>query len=263
MARVSADTRFEISRLLRLRDDFIGRVYDLWDDGESDEDIAAEMGHKNTGSTRNFITAIEYLLGDLRADPSKKQAMDQAKYRVKEWLKLFENGDLPLSNEAADHFNSILNTKKASELATESLLEKFSDTPVDREHERHAKDPLGSTGIYVYSYPQYLRAETVSPDSRTLFKVGASGDDLRSRIEFQRKNTEVPEDLIIVRIYPVRTSQVFVMEEKFHKLLTAAGHHHVSKTGGTEWFNTSMELLDVIADALDLDILQNPVGDKP
>lgn len=58
------------------------------------------------------------------------------------------------------------------------------------------------------------------------------------------------EDLILIRKYPC--DNAFVIEEKFHKILTEAGCHHQSKKGGIEWF---IELVDAIAEALDLDIL--------
>jgi hypothetical protein len=45
------------------------------------------------------------------------------------------------------------------------------------------------------------------------------------------------------------------LEKKFHKLLMSAGHSKTSaRSGGTEWFATTLEFLDEIAETLELDI---------
>lgn len=44
------------------------------------------------------------------------------------------------------------------------------------------------------------------------------------------------EDLLLIRKYPC--DNAFVIEEKFHKILTEAGCHHQSKKGGIEWWSS-------------------------
>jgi hypothetical protein len=282
MASISPDARWEISRLLRMREDFIGTVYALNDDGYTVEEIATEIGHKNTSSTKNFLDAISYLLGD--ADPQRSKALEQAKYRAKEWLKYYESGEQALSTETVKHLETILATTlqgttapklpasqkktvlndlmgKASRTvstknsAMEALLSRAqaSTSDLDTQHTSvDTQDTAGTvTGVYVYSYPMYVSTN----GHECLLKVGASTVDVYQRVADQQRNTEVPEDLVLLRIYPVSSAQALAVEEKFHKLLSAFGAHASSTTGGTEWFRTSLSALDTIADVLDIPVV--------
>jgi hypothetical protein len=65
---------------------------------------------------------------------------------------------------------------------------------------------------------------------------------------------------VLLRIYQRRDTslEVPVLEKKFHSLLEAADHDRsAARTGGTEWFLTSLKFLDEIADTLNLDITIN------
>jgi len=116
----------------------------------------------------------------------------------------------------------------------------------------HARRPQETTpGVYVYTYPQYLITELLGPDGRTLFKVGAS-QATEKRLAQQRRQTEVPEDIEIIRVYP--SQHCFDDEYHFHTVLSQAGHHHKTTRAGTEWFRTSLPMLDAIAAALNLEI---------
>jgi len=107
----------------------------------------------------------------------------------------------------------------------------------------------GKSAVYVYSYPRYL--ETISSmDDKTLYKIGASERAI-SRIPRQRRQTEVPEDLILLRVF--YHDDPFALEVKFHDILKAANLHHKTTQGGVEWFNCSISTIDTIAKALGVD----------
>lgn len=82
-----------------------------------------------------------------------------------------------------------------------------------------------------------------------LLKIGAT-KDLSKRIADQRRKTEVPEDLTLVRRFPC--DDPFYYENAIHNILKMAGCQHQSSTGGEEWFETTTEHLDAIADSLGL-----------
>ncbi len=110
------------------------------------------------------------------------------------------------------------------------------------------------TGVYVYALPHYLRYPYDPDSGRTLLKVGRSGRDVIERFRNQTRTTALPEEPLPLRVYPTLTSEKAVeVERLYHRLLEAADHDRSrARTGGTEWFLTSVRFLDEIANVLGL-----------
>jgi hypothetical protein len=72
----------------------------------------------------------------------------------------------------------------------------------------------------------------------------------------------MPEDPVVLRVYTSNAkltddshNPYGALEKKFHQWLASAGHSKtLARSGGTEWFATTVEFLDQIAINLDLDI---------
>ena len=109
-----------------------------------------------------------------------------------------------------------------------------------------SESPLNSAGVYVYSYPRYM-PESGSKRDTGLYKIGASGN-VADRVSQQRRQTEVPEDLVLVRVF--YDEDPFGLERKFHSILTAANMHQKTTQGGAEWFSCNLATIDAIAEAL-------------
>lgn len=221
----------EIDKLLEKRHDFIGKIYPYYKNNTPYQEIANHVGHKNTASVSIFITTLDYLYGIKDINPKMYKSIEQLEYRIKEWNIEQEKH----SPELQKYFQELSQKIK--------LLHKSEKHTIDNNY--IIKEP----GVYVYTYPQYLLSEAFDQDNRTLFKIGATGN-LDSRIERQARQTEVPEDLITIRKFP--TTNPFDKEENFHSILTAVGHHHKTTSGGVEWFRTSLQAIDAIAQSLKL-----------
>ncbi len=117
-------------------------------------------------------------------------------------------------------------------------------------------------GVYVYTFPTYLMVPAKVDPERFWLKIGQTGRVVEKRISDQLRSTAMPEDPVILRVYTDpkgESSDIQVnygdLEKKFHNLLMSAGHSKTSaRSGGTEWFATSLEFLDEIAETLNLDI---------
>lgn len=125
-------------------------------------------------------------------------------------------------------------------------------------------EAAGTPGIYVYTLPHFLKYP-VDPDTgKTLLKVGHSSRDALHRAGSQGRFTALPEDPILLRIYPANMSNN--VERKFHQWLQMADHHGTrTRRAGTEWFLTSTKFLDHIAEHLGLErqtINDLEVGDE-
>ncbi|MCL1899516.1 MAG: GIY-YIG nuclease family protein [Promicromonosporaceae bacterium] len=111
-------------------------------------------------------------------------------------------------------------------------------------------------GIYAFSYGWYL--EHPDDHDRYLVKVGRAGN-VRNRLAEHRAGakTHLPEPLALLRVYFVDdVSRVEALEKSFHNLLTHAGHKNPrfrAKVVGTEWFATTAEFLDAVAEAVGID----------
>ena len=87
-------------------------------------------------------------------------------------------------------------------------------------------------------------------------KVGRSDRDVIERFRSQTRTTALPEEPVLLRVYPVESGEPSAsIERRYHRLLEAADHDRsTARTGGTEWFLTSVRFLDEIADTLELPI---------
>jgi len=115
-------------------------------------------------------------------------------------------------------------------------------------------------GIYVYSLMHYLRFPYDQGTGRTLMKVGRSDRDVIKRFREQIRTTALPEEPVLLRIYESssETTELAAMEKRFHSLLEAADHDRsAARTGGTEWFLTSLKFLDEIGSTLNLKVILN------
>jgi hypothetical protein len=75
------------------------------------------------------------------------------------------------------------------------------------------------------------------------------------RFREQIRTTALPEDPVLLRVYPTSETDALEKERTFHRLLEAADHDRSSaRTGGTEWFLTSLKFLDEIAVTLALEV---------
>lgn len=242
----------DLDPLLDSQSGFMGEVYRKTRSGNDAKTIAEEAGHANAMFAHIFIKAIQILKDKLDYDEAPPTAKDQAFYRANEWV---EKSDL-LSLHTREHLISIVEKHKIREKEEKHTQHKSAKGLSSNKKGSFTRyDDIevikANSGVYVYSYPLYL-AYPISPlDNRTLYKIGASQSGVLRRIERQRRQTEVPEDLTTLRVY--LTEDAFDIEEKIHNILTAAHHHHQTLTGGTEWFLTSLELIDSITSALGLD----------
>lgn len=244
------DAREELEGLLRQREDFIGKVYRACIiEQQHAKTFAQEIGHKTSVSTLIFVRAISMLLGYSEITESKYyKSREQAVYRSKEWLE-----QEAISDALRAHLESLV--AQADQMQREK---KSSSTPSSQQpaspSSKNDDDQSSLGGIYVYSYPAYLSPPMMDESNRTLYKVGASETGIEARVNRQRRQTEVPEDLVLIRAW--KSQSPFQDEEKVHAILHAAGHHHKTKNGGNEWFRTSLDLVDAVIAALSLERIE-------
>lgn len=113
------------------------------------------------------------------------------------------------------------------------------------------------SGIYVYSFPTYLYYGTVEDKEVYWLKIGSTKNSVWQRIVEQNRQTSMPEDPKLLRIYHKENMDIDLIEKKFHKTLERVGHERSAARrtkAGKEWFATTLDAIDAIAELLELDI---------
>lgn len=240
-----AHVRAEIEDLLRKDTSRIGEIFNLLQAGKDPEQIRAEFGLERTSFVWSYERMIKALRdGDLPSAPTVAQSVARKFRAILKREQLSDDARLVLSNNLL-----VLEERAADEANREQeTVEALNATEqVERE---------AINGIYVYALPHYLRYPYDKDSGRTLLKVGRSDRDVIERFRNQTRTTALPEEPVLLRVYPVDPGALSAnIERTFHKLLEAADHDRSqARTGGTEWFLTSVRFLDAIAETLRLNV---------
>lgn len=236
------DRADEVRALLMTDDTLLGRVYRHDLDGLTPAEIAEAESNANVGFVYTYRAQIRALVdGEIPTSPTISL---QAARRVRKWLKTL----------------SVSSRLRADLADLESkLMSRAEDTSAQKEELETAvtasanAEEAGTPGIYVYTLPHYLKHPFDDETGKTLLKVGHSSKDAYYRAGSAGRLTALPEDPILLRIYPVEESAA--REREFHAWLRDADHLGArSRRGGSEWFVTSTKFLDRVAKAMGLEV---------
>jgi len=236
------DRRAEVVAILARDETLLGRVYRYDLEGKSPSEMASAEGVANVGFVYNYRTQLRALVDDEIAT-SPTIAL-QVSRRVRKWLKTLGMSD---------------DLRRDLEGLGERLTEKAGDLVARQQEDVSAvvasenAEAKGTPGIYVYTLPHYLLHPVDQDTGKTLLKVGHSSHDAYYRAGSAGRLTALPEEPILLRIYPVAESAA--TEREFHSWLRDADRLGTrTRSAGSEWFLTSTKFLDRIAKSLRLDI---------
>jgi hypothetical protein len=115
----------------------------------------------------------------------------------------------------------------------------------------------GVAGVYAYCLPTY-REHPDQDTGRFPIKVGRSDVDVHNRFAAQKRLTWLPEEPELLRVFTCGPERSLVdLEKQLHDALDAAGHvrAHGGRVGN-EWFVTTVEFLDSLAELAGLQIIR-------
>ena len=95
-------------------------------------------------------------------------------------------------------------------------------------------------------------------------KIGSTRNSVWQRIVEQNRQTSMPEDPKLLRIYHKPEMNIEEIEKNFHATLEAVGHERSAARrtkAGTEWFATTLEAIDAIAKLMSLEIERYEIGE--
>ncbi|GAB2497946.1 hypothetical protein GCM10027084_08850 [Pseudoxanthomonas sangjuensis] len=236
------DRAAEVERLLDSDETMLGRFWQYEKLGLTPQEMAEQEETATFGWVYNCRRLVRVLRdGEVPTAPAVAQ---QAARKVRAWLK---NNSLSnqLRLQLEDQEKLLSSRAEDRQAQTEETVAAVKAS--------ESAEAAGTPGIYVYTLPHYLR-HPIDPDTgKTLLKVGHSTKDAYYRAGSANRLTALPEDPILLRIYP--TSESSAAEKEFHTWLRSADHSGArGNRTGTEWFVTSLKFLDRIAASLKLEI---------
>lgn len=232
----------EVDDILSADNSLLGRVYRYDLEGLT----AQEMAEREDTATANFVSKYRRFIHGLRTGeiPTSPTISKELASRVRTWLK--RNDLSPDLRKSLEEYESLLNSRADDASAQSEEVENAVE-------KTKAAEAVGTPGIYVYTLPHYLRYPYDMETGRTLLKVGHSSVDALYRANSQGRLTALPEDPILLRIYPAEGSAE--AERDFHGWLRDADHSaSPTRRAGSEWYVTSTKFLDRIARARGMEV---------
>lgn len=209
-------------------------------------EIVQREGAANEGAVGNLRCTIRAILdGTIPNSPSvSRQAIGGIRGLIRD--------NAQFSSDVRDHLEQVL--RELSDRATSKVFREEEE-----DLRRHGSDDLIQIvekrgGVYAYSLPHYLNYPCKEDPDRYWFKVGFTTGNFERRVINSHRQTGLPEDPIVRRTYFSQSMSPKEMENKFHKLLTASGLRTDAQYGGEEWFATTEDQLDAIAEVLGFEI---------
>lgn len=249
IANAQDSTAAEIAALLPATAGQIGLVATCLANGEVElKDIVDAKAAANTGAAGNLLSSI-WALRDGKIPPSPSRAII-ARSSARSFLRQHEN---VLSAGAQKRLEDLIAELTAVAENTEAQVKEEGELAANGDKLEEVL--LQEGGVYAYTYPHYWRYPTVENTHRTLLKVGMTTKEMKERVRQQARGTHVPEEPLLLRSYRHADLHPRDAERIFHRLLLAADHNSpYKKTGSKEWFETSVEFLDTVAETLGMTI---------
>jgi len=237
--------RAEIEAALLSEDTMLADIWKRTAAGESPETIRQAYGNQRVAFVYSYLRNARAILdGEVPNGPTPALAAMRA---LRRFMK--DHDFTPAARQVLDDRLASLQAKATDQgaLAVEEKGAKEATAAVEQ---------AGTPGVYVYALPHYLRHPFDEGSGRTLLKVGRAGNSVIDRFREQTRTTALPEDPVLLRVYPCEAGESPARERFFHDLLEAADHHRsTARTGGTEWFLTSTKFLDAIAKSQNMEII--------
>jgi hypothetical protein len=240
----------ELKQLLRKDTKLLGIIFVLQESGVNNaKDLSEKSGAANRGVVYNNLNMLKSILeGSMPSGASISRHAIRAIDRI-----IREN---QVSQKLLSYFEEL---KRNLQSNSEMLSAVKYDLEVlnKNSEELSARAANYSDAIYVYSFPTYLLYGTIEDPELVWLKIGSTRNSVWQRIVEQNRQTSMPEDPKLLRVYHKHGIDLSSYEKKFHDTLEKVGHERSSASrprAGREWFATTLSALDALAELMQLEI---------
>lgn len=255
---LDASIRNEVKEMLKSDPLLLGSIYNVMESGVTN---ALEIVESTTASNRGVVYNYQKMISAI-LDGKIPNSASISRNAARSISRLIKNSN-SVSVATLDYLNATrVKLMENAESETAVLHDKAS---IEAQSEALVK--VASTiknGIYVYSFPTYLHYGTIEDQEVFWLKIGSTKNSVWQRIVEQNRQTSMPEDPKLLRIYHKDPMDIDSIEQKFHITLEKVGHERsvARRTkAGKEWFATTLEAVDAIADLMELEIERYEIDD--
>ena len=253
---MSEKTNEEIKELFRTDQTQVGETFRLMEEGVvKPMDLVERGAAANTG----VISHHKYIIRAVVEGETDTNSANLASYARRAIDRLL---DSPSGQSISIEARELL-TKRRNDLlgiigSKDAIL---NDTKELIEESIKLEDKIKSisNAIYVYTFPTYYRAGVDGDLNVRWLKIGLTTNTVWQRLVEQNRQTSMPEDPVLIRIYHKDGIDLKSIESKIMVTLTRVMHEQSSarytKTG-REWFATNEDSIDAIAELLGLEIVK-------
>lgn len=241
----------EVESFLEKDDLLLGSIFRVMQEGSTNAlEIAEKSGASNRGVVYNYQKMIVAILEEVL--PNSASVSRNAARSI---TRLIKNAEV-ISPETLNYLNAIRSKLIENAEAENAVL--HDQESIEAQSAALAKKASTiQNGIYVYSFPTYLHFGTVQDQDVFWLKIGSTKNSVWQRIVEQNRQTSMPEDPKLLRIYHKEGMNIDEVEKKFHHTLDRVGHERSAARrtkAGTEWFATTLDAVDALAELIDLEI---------
>jgi hypothetical protein len=255
---LDVSVRNEIKEMLKSDPLLLGSIYNVMESGVTN---ALEIVESTTASNRGVVYNYQKMISAILEGKIPNSA-SISRNAARSISRLIKNSN-SVSVATLDYLNATRGKlMENAESETAVLHDKAS---IEAQSEALVK--VASTiknGIYVYSFPTYLHYGTIEDQEVFWLKIGSTKNSVWQRIVEQNRQTSMPEDPKLLRIYHKDPMDIDSIEQKFHTTLEKVGHERSAARrtkAGKEWFATTLEAVDAIADLMELEIERYEIDD--
>ena len=232
-----------------------GRLADVYQlrvvDGKPAARVAAELGLSGPGFVSNYEAFVKLILdGVLPAGPTLLDQSAAAARGLRRKAQGLSPAGLQLLNQHIAKAETALAATHPAVSGSGSGLSAVPGT-ADPIADAYATGTvnLSKSGIYAFTIGRY-RAD----QGKSVIKVGMA-QDISKRMAEHRRNakTVMPDPIELLRAWETPNHQA--AEKTLHHILRLADQGYSRPGAGTEWFETTVDLLDELAKLMDLKLL--------
>lgn len=255
---LEVSVRDEVKEMLKSDPLLLGSIYNIMESGITN---ALEIVESTTASNRGVVYNYQKMIFAILEGkiPNSASISRNAARSISRLIKNSNSVSLATLDylnatrvklmENAESETAVLHDKASIEAQSEALVKVASRI---------------NNGIYVYSFPTYLHYGTIEDQEVFWLKIGSTKNSIWQRIVEQNRQTSMPEDPKLLRIYHTDPMDIDLIEQKFHITLEKVGHERSAARrtkAGKEWFATTLEAVDAIADLMGLEIERYEIDD--
>jgi hypothetical protein len=246
----------EIADLFRNDDTQVGETFRLMEQGITK---ASELVDKGSAKNTGVISHHKYIIKSIVDGDTQTTSANLATYARRAIDRLLASNSASNLSQEARNLLAERRTKLLEIISDKDAI--LNDTKELVNESAKLEETLKqiSNAIYVYTFPTYYRAGVEGDLEVRWLKVGLTTNSVWQRIVDQNRQTSMPEDPVLIRVYYKEGIDLKDTEAKIMNTLRRVQFEQSSARytkAGKEWFATNEDAIDAIAELLGLNVVR-------